>query len=340
MTTGGPRSLRVLVLTRMWPNERRPHSSPFIPELVRSLRSAGIHCDVLVPPGSGRLAPYGRALWRLHRNPGLRDYDLVHAHYGFAGVIGRLQRSRPLVVTYHGSDLNPKTDQMGKPTIFGRFETSLSRLLARYADGVIAVSPSLLTRLPDRECAVIPVGVDLEQFHPMPRAEARRSLGLPSDRRFVLFAANPDVMVKRFALAKASVDLFREKSADVEMLVVHGRPHDEMVLWLNAADVLLLTSFAEGSPVVVKEANACNLPVVSVPVGDLASQLRHVQPSAIVPPRPDDLAEAMLRIARIDTRSNGRDSLGDLNSEAIAERHLAFYRSVLTQQQGAPTPTP
>jgi glycosyltransferase involved in cell wall biosynthesis len=88
--------------------------------------------------------------------------------------------------------------------------------------------------------------------------------------------------------------------------------------------------------VVVKEANACNLPVVSVPVGDVVSQLRHVQPSAIVPARPNDLAEAMLRIARIERRSNGRDTLGDLRSEAIAERHLAFYRSVLTGRERVP----
>jgi glycosyltransferase involved in cell wall biosynthesis len=274
----------------------------------------------------------------LHREPGLREYDLIHAHYGFAGVLGRLQLARPMVVTFHGSDLNPRTGEDGRPTLRGRLESGLSRLLARYADGVIAVSPTLLERLPDRECAVIPVGVDLQQFRPMPKDAARRALGLPLDRRFVLFAANPDFTVKRFALAKAAVALARERGADVDLLVVHGRPHTEMALWLNAADVLLLTSFSEGSPVVVKEANACNLPIVSVPVGDLADQLQEVRPSAIVPARADDLAAAVWGIARTDQRSNGRSSLHEVNSKVIAARHVAFYESILEGRAAVSSP--
>jgi teichuronic acid biosynthesis glycosyltransferase TuaC len=325
--------LRILFLTRMWPNERRPHCAPFIPDLTASLRAAGVQCDVLVPSGSGRVLPYLRALWTLHRGRNLREYDLIHAHYGFAGLIGRLQHACPLVVTFHGSDLNPKTDDDGQPTVFGRIETALSRFLARYANGVIAVSPSLVNRMPERDCAVIPVGVNLEQFSPLPKVEARRALGLPSDRRFVLFAANPDVTVKRFALAKAAVDRVRRENAQLEMLVVHSRPHPEMALWLNAADVLLLTSFAEGSPVIVKEANACNLPIVSVPVGDVADQLRNVRPSAIVPDRPANVASAISRILAQNQRSNGRDSLDDLRAEAIASRHVAFYEAVLRSRR-------
>jgi len=163
----------------------------------------------------------------------------------------------------------------------------------------------------------------------MPMGDARRALGLPSDRRFVLFPADPALTVKRFDLAKAAVDLATRHGPNIELLSVHGRPHREMVLWLNAADVLLITSFAEGSPVVVKEANACNLPVVSVSVGDLPDQLRHVQPSAVVAPRPEDLAEAVSRILRMDRRSNGRDGLREVDSRTIAERHVAFYRTVL-----------
>jgi teichuronic acid biosynthesis glycosyltransferase TuaC len=313
----------------MWPTNHRPHRAPFLPEFVESLRSAGVHCDVLVPPGSGRLLPYVRALWRLHSRPGLNNYDLVHAHYGFAGVVGRLQRTCPLVVTFHGSDLNPKTSKDGRATMFGRFESALSRLLARHANANIAVSPSLVERLSGVECAVIPIGVDLERFHPMPRSDARRALALSPNRTLVLFAADPALTVKRFDLAKAAVDHAKKTAPDIELLPVHGRPHNEMALWLNAADVLLITSVAEGSPVVVKEANACNLPVVTVAVGDIADQLRHVQPSAVVPPQAHELAGALSRILHTEKRSNGRASLTELDSHTVAARHIAFYESVL-----------
>jgi teichuronic acid biosynthesis glycosyltransferase TuaC len=193
---------------------------------------------------------------RLRQRHGRERYDVVHAHHGLGGWTARALSGRtPLVVTFHGTDLEHR--------IVGR----MSRALARIATLPATVSADLAhRRLPgagrDRRVAVLPVGIDLERFKPMPRAEARAQLGLDPDGRYLLFPSDPARPEKRYDRATA---LARELDAE---LLAYGRVDPERVpLYINAASAVVVTSEREGFGLAALEALACDVPVLATDVG-------------------------------------------------------------------------
>jgi glycosyltransferase involved in cell wall biosynthesis len=112
----------------------------------------------------------------------------------------------------------------------------------------------------------------------------------------------------------------------VELVLGWGVPHDRMPYLMNAADALIFTSLQEGSPNAVKEALACNLPVVSVPVGDVAERLRGVSNCELVQEDdPDALATALERVLQRGGRSDGRTAVANLDERVIAQRVINVY---------------
>jgi glycosyltransferase involved in cell wall biosynthesis len=175
---------------------------------------------------------------------------------------------------------------------------------------------------------VIPNGVDTELFSPIPRDLARTRLGWDQQERIVLFAADPEVARKRHWLAKAACDRASERIRDLRLHVAKDVPPSEMPLLMSAADCLVLTSSIEGSPNVVKEALACDLPVVSTDAGDARELLAIAEPSWVCPDDPDALSRALVECLRDRRRSNGREVSARLGLEPIAERVLALYQSL------------
>jgi glycosyltransferase involved in cell wall biosynthesis len=275
---------------------------------------------------------WGQVRRRIRRE----TFDLVHAQFGSSGLLaipGRL----PLVVTFRGSDLQGViSDTTGRYTRVGRFFQHCNRYVARQADAVVVVSEHMKRFLPDGVSAtVIPSGLDLELFRPVPKEEARRRLGLVQERRLIVFAGRPSQARKRYALARRAVEMLN-KSYPAELHVVWGVPHREVPLHMSAGDVLLFTSMQEGSPNVVKEALACNLPVVSVPVGDVPEQLRGVRNCEVCEDeRPEALAAALERVLRRGERSNGREAMQGLDEHLMTARLIHVYRSVLAQASSA-----
>jgi glycosyltransferase involved in cell wall biosynthesis len=179
------------------------------------------------------------------------------------------------------------------------------------------------------------MGVDMTRFDRVPRHEARRALGLRSDARVVLFVGNPEFRVKRFALAQDAVAKVCLELESVQLIPVYGRTHDDVALFMNAADALVLTSHSEGSPTVVKEAMACGLPVVSVDVGDVREQLDGVRPSYICESTAGSLAHALIKILESPQRSNGREMIARFTNEAAASVILTIYRETIKRNVSA-----
>ncbi|MEI6126846.1 MAG: glycosyltransferase [Pseudomonadota bacterium] len=263
--------------------------------------------------------------------------DLVHAHYGtmtaFFCMVGTL---KPLVITFRGSDLNPAPSENW---LRHQFSHLLSQAATLRTARIICVSQQLRSRLwrplARRYAEVIPMPVNLDVFHPMPRNLARQQLGWSMSEPVVLFNGGSHRQVKRLDLAEAAVRAAQAQWPQIKLTTLSGNADPQQIpLYLNAADVLLMTSDFEGSPNIVKEGLACNLPVVSVEVGDVAERLKDVHPSKIVERNPQILGRALVEVLQQNCRSNGRDiAQRDFAETVITKRVLAVYQEALQHTQ-------
>jgi glycosyltransferase involved in cell wall biosynthesis len=330
-TMGKP--IRVLMATCEWPAPGMSNTAHFIKRQATFLQAAGI--DVEVFPFRGAKNPFNYAMaWaRLQLKLRRGNYDLIHAQFGQSGLVA-LPKRLPLVVTFRGSDLlGIVGDNDGRYTRLSGIQKRVSRLVARRADACIVVSEHMKTHMPASiEADVIPSGLDLDFFKPMPQDEARKRLGLPLDERLVLFIGRPTQARKRLELAQRAVEVLNQ-SLKARLIVAWRIPHADIPVYMNAADTLIFTSMQEGSPNVVKEALACNLPVVSVAVGDVADRLQGIEGCELCrDEQPETIAAALERVLRRGQRTNGREAVRNLDENLITKRVISIYQSVLANK--------
>jgi glycosyltransferase involved in cell wall biosynthesis len=271
--------------------------------------------------------------WReLRREIKMLKPDIVHARYGTVVAVLSVLSGLPTIITFCGSDLNSGAAVSNFRAYIGRL---LSNTAVLAAARIICVSEGLRQALWWRKdnAIVIPDGIDLECFIPGDRNQARKDLGWELDAPVVLFNLGDDPKKKGFELAKASVNVAQNRIPNIKLYIVQNIHPSLMPVLYRAADALLLTSLNEGSPNVVKEALACNLPVVSVPVGDVSERLKSVSPSAVVSRDPDKIGKTLVNILLTRKRSNGRDYVQQLALTEIAKRVISTYRSVLEDQR-------
>jgi glycosyltransferase involved in cell wall biosynthesis len=243
-------------------------------------------------------------------------------------------------MTFHGSDLQGIVGADGSYHRASGPLRVLSRFAARRARENIVVSRRLLDFLPPlrRAAHVLPLGVDFERFHLVPREEARRELQLPPDARLVLFAANPTNAVKRFELAQAAVEEANRLGMQdgwnepAQLITLTGQSHDRVPLYMNACDALLLTSRHEGSPTVVKESLVCNLPVVSTDVGDVRERLQNIAGCSVCEATPEALGKALRDTLMQPQRLEARKALEHLDERRVVERVLEVYAAALQRK--------
>ncbi len=254
---------------------------------------------------------------------------LLHAHYGsmtsaICAAAGRL----PVIVTFRGSDLNPELHAAPVRQGIAHAISQLSMLRARRA---ICVSEALRQKLwwGRQRVDVLPTGVDVDLFSPIPRSEARQRLGLDLTKPIVLFYVGNTPEHKGLPFIQSVVEIARKQLPELQLCLIRSDVAPaQMPLYYNAADCLVVASAFEGSPTVVQEALACNLPVVSVDVGDVATRLRGVTPSAIVSRNPEAFAAEVLTVLRSGIRSNGRAQLGSCDNRVIATEVKRIYYQV------------
>lgn len=325
--------MRVLVVTNMWPNERRPHWGAFVKSQADSLAAAGVQNTLYEIEGWKRMGEYVKALRALPDVARSCGADVVHAHYGYSGA-ACANVKLPLVVSFCGDDLLGRPDDRGQLSFKSRALIPLSKWAARRADGVIVKSEEMRRVIADvADVHVIPNGVNMTRFTPMPRDEARDALGWRRDGHVLLFAANPEEPRKNFALAQGVEAALKARGLDVRLEWVYGRPPEDMVRAMNGADVLLLPSFHEGSPNTVKEAMSCNLPVVAAPVGDCEERLRDCAPSAVVARTVEAFTDATAAVLASPTRGPGRERVAPLALEAVASRVLQVYERAIARHR-------
>lgn len=328
--------MRVLVFTAMYPSPHKPAAGVFVQEQVESLRAAGVEVEVFAFEGNRSFRNYLKAGLALRQRVRQCRPDLVHAHYGLTGAAALFQRDCPVVITFHGSDLLGEVGVQKNYTRSGWVKTIISRAAAQGAAERIVVAERLKSKLGRLSSVTIPMGVNLDLFKPMPMHATRRSLGCAPERKLALFAAHPQNHVKRYDVAQAAVEQLRAGGLDMELLAVHGVPHERIPIYMNACDVLVLTSMHEASPCVIKEALACNLPIVSVDVGDVAERLEGVSGGWLCERTPQDVADKLRLALAFGGRSDGRQKISALSLPNVAGQVRAVYEQVVRAECSSP----
>lgn len=301
-------ALRVLFVC----SGNKGYINPFIEEQAIALENAGCSVDFFLIKGKG-WGGYVNSYWQFRKYLRNHPPDLIHAHYGLSGLMASLQKKIPVVTTFHGSDVNQKKIR--------RF----SRWAARRSRHSIVVENGFMKKLGlTRNATLLPCGIDLDRFTPMPTAAARAALGLSETETLILFSSAFNNPVKNYPLAAAAV----KQLGYGRLLELKGYSRNEICLLMNAANLLLLTSFSEGSPQVVKEALACNLPVVSTGVGDVPQVLQGVEGCSIVPFEATLIAETLHRVLQNGKRSTGRNAVLHFDNRKVADRLISIYKNL------------
>lgn len=327
-------------------NVRHVDVSPFIKAQAESLMDLGHQVDLYPIRGKGFFG-YLKNIGPLRRLVMDNNYDVLHAHYSLSGIVaaitGRLAKRKPyfeaspgkpavktnirpaVIVSLLGSDVNS--------TGYRRF---LLRSISWMWSAIIVKSQEMKTKLGLKSVDLIPNGVDLERFKELDRASCRADLGLKQDKTYILFAADPKRQVKNFPLARSAfLELLEGNpdltSANCELLTLGFAGHDLIPKYLNACDVLLSTSLWEGSPNIIKEALACNCPIVSTQVGDVEWLFGDLEGCYLAEADAAAVAHKLTQALSFNRKTVARDrliSLG-LDSRSVATRLVELYERVV-----------
>jgi glycosyltransferase involved in cell wall biosynthesis len=328
--------MRVLIATAMYPTPARPAFGSFVRTQVEALERAGVEVELLVLDGKRRKLIYPKGMFQLRRRLARGSIDLVHAHYGYVGFVARTQWRLPVVVTYHGDDLLGTVDERGRITAFSRLVVAAGRALSEVVDAVIVQSEEMAASIRRPDAHIIPHEVDLNVFRPTERERARRLLGLDTGKRYLLFASPPDIAVKRFPLARAAADLLAASDPTIELLTVHQETQDRLALYLSACDALVFPSYQEGSPNIVKQAMACNLPVVATNVGDVRDVIGETPGCFVCEPDAGAFAARLGEILAHRERTTGRERVRHLDADRVSARVVGVYERVLEARARGP----
>lgn len=304
--------MKVLIVARC----KNGKYAPFITEQVDALGKEGVQCRYFGIDKKGFLGYLSHC--KSFREV-VRQYqpDVIHAHYGLSGLFANCQRKVPVVTTYHGSDIND------------RRLLRVSRVSIRLSAFNVFVSPGNVEMAdPGEKCfALIPCGINLEDYPILEKISARAELGWKDDQAYVLFSGAFDNRVKNAPLAQAAI----ERLKGVSLIELKGYSRSQVATMMNAADALVMTSFTEGSPQVIKEAMACGCPIVSVDVGDVKDLTAGVDGCFIAERTAESVATNLKKAISFGKRTEGRKVIVDrgLTNDIIAKKLVGIYQSLL-----------
>ncbi len=332
---------RVLMVTGAYPTEKLPHKGTFIKSQADSLSAVGVEIEVLHPGTGPILLRYPLTIIRVFLKTLTGHFDIVHGHYGQWCLFARMQWTTPVVASFLGDDLLGTVTTSGSYSTMSRLVVRMSHWLCRRVDAVIVKSEGMKKAASGGNVFVIPNGVDFALFHHIPRAQARAALGWDHDRYYVLFGNDPKIPVKNFPLAQAAIECLQNRGISAELVVANGLPQTKLVQYINASNALILSSVAEGSPNIVKETMACNVPVVSTDVGDVSKVIGRTKGCSVCPHDPAALATALERALRHTEQTTGRaDIMLHLDRSVVAKQVIAVYEQVISKKTNGKETTP
>ena len=291
------------------------------------LRELGVDVELIIIP-MGSIGSYIKAALKvIGLNFQKKQFYVLHAYYGYSGFIAKLQWKIPVVTTFVGSDI------VYDPTsIWAYKDIFIGRWAARVADAVIVMSEEMKVLSKRSDANIIPFGIDTTNFTPADPQAARQKLGLAQDKKYILFPWDPDRKIKRADIANEALKIVQTNHPTAELLCLHNVSHETVADYMNACDAMVLVSDAEGAPVAVREALACNLPVVSVDVGDVKQLLQGVEECYLCAQQPQDVAAKLDMVLRSGNRSTGRVKLSQMDTTWSAQQVMHVYRTLIPEE--------
>ena len=275
----------------------------------------GISIDYFTIKGRG-IKGYLKSIPKVRAYLKDNQYDIVHAHYWLSAIVTSLAGAKPMVVSLMGDDVKAK--RWFRWIIYIFHHISWSRTIVKSKDMYLSLGI--------KDVYIVPNGVDLDRFRSISKDIALKEVGWSDKKRHILFTSNPDRVEKNFTLAKKAFEYINDNN-----LVLHylkNIPNDRVPYYYNASDVIILTSFWEGSPNAIKEAMACNVPIVSTPVGDVDEVISNTKGCYISTFDYRDFASDIKRALEFGKKTDGREAIKHLKSEIIAKKIIDIYKGI------------
>jgi len=323
----------------LWPHNfdfSKLNSGIFMRNAAEGLKSLGVDIQMEY---LGRLtSPWRIIKAREHLQKISKNFDLIHSQYGSACALTVSKiKGRPKILTLRGSDWNRKfTFNLGQ-----NIHSMISSIFSRYAinsyDLVVNVSRRMESevkeRFPNIKTAVIPSPIDLQRFIPLNKLKARAELGFQNntEKWILVTTAYTDNPLKRFKLAKKSVEIANKRMRNIRLRLASGIPHSNIPLFVGACDLVLCTSVSEGWPNSIKEALACNIPFISTDVSDLKEIVENEPSCRIVEPDPNEIALAICSVLQSNYEGDLRKYIYEMSIPSISLKMKKLYESVNPQ---------
>lgn len=290
---------------------------PYITEQVEAIREKGVEIEYFFISGKGILSyltAYKAFIGCIRKfTP-----EIIHAHYGLSGLFANLQRKIPVITTYHGSDIN-----------FRRIRP-FSMLASRLSKYNIYVSIKLATlACSKKNYQVIPCGIDLDKFYPIDKKLARERLELDHDIVTALFSGSFTNKIKNATLAFEAI---KRCHKNIDLIELKDYSREEVNLLFSASDFALMTSLMEGSPQFIKEAMACNCPIVSTRVGTVAEIINDTEGCYITSFDAGEVCENFSKAIHFGRRTNGREKMALYDNRSIADKIINLYKSTIREK--------
>jgi len=297
--------------------------SPILKRQGESLVKKGLDVEYYVIKGEGFLK-YIKGIFEISRLLRNNDYDIIHGHYNYIGWLVSFNKKIPFVVSFMGSDLLKRKQLPGNV-----FNSLINRRIFNNAGWMICKTEELRNKIPNsNSVSIVPNGVNMNIFFPVEKKTAKEKLNLSVNKKYILFIGTKEKAVKNYPLAKEAVDGLNDN--EIELINIFYVTQEKLNLYYNAVEALLLTSDFEGGVNVVKEAMACNCPVVSTYVGDVKLRLRNVTNSYICTNDANEITTKLKLLLANNSRTNGRDEIikQKLTDEDIADQLIEIYNEV------------
>ncbi len=298
--------------------------SPIIKNQGESLKKQGIELEYFTIKGKG-IKGYLKNVKPLRQYLKQNSFDIVHAHYSLVAFVAIIAGAKPIVVSFMGDDVLGSQRSDGTYTQSGKFLIIISKLVYKLSSFSIVKSREMQKVFPKAE--VIPNGVDFNKYLPFAKEHECRKIGIINNFNYVLFPANPVRSEKNYDLFNNAISLIKED--DIKTLSYDNTPNELTPYYYNASSVVVLTSHHEGSPNVIKEAMACNIPIVSTDVGDVREVIGKTEGCYITSFGPKDVADKIKKALAFGKRTTGREDIRHLESSMVAKKIIDIYKKVL-----------